>query len=247
MSTHSTNKDRTNHNQLDPLLLSTIYSSSNLISDLKLPRKYTINAHSTNTTSDDNSAHGPLVLCISHKYNKSLISNNNSHIVGKWVKSSNEYELHLKIILNHKNKEFINRHCCEYLNVVLQAIAFAETPLLLVHPKFVNANIYVHFESNDSEYDRVEYWHRLLYWTSDHRIETSRPVKQDHDDEHGNRYKPKEKSHIEDSISDDESEEKSHTDKSEEKKHRDNNEKKKKKKKRRNDRRSPLMCAQCQK
>jgi hypothetical protein len=155
--------DKKNQHRLDPLLLNIIYESSDMITSLCLPRKYT-------TTHND--VPPTLFTGIGHQYNKRLLSTeevikNQTQITGKWVKKDCKYEIHLKAYVSTKENpqtEIRNLIICKELGVVLESIAFSETSLLKLHPELKSTKIYVHFKSIDLKYDRTEYWHRLGYW-----------------------------------------------------------------------------------
>lgn len=159
-------KDRTNQHRLVPLLLPITYESSEIITDLKLPRKY---------TSTHNDTTKEIYISIGHNYNKYLLESEEaikvqSQIVGKWIKQQcNKYEIHLEVLVSTEQNpaaEIRNRIFCAELGTVLEGIAFAETALLENHPELRDTKIFVHFKSIDPKYDRVEYWHRLGYWAN---------------------------------------------------------------------------------
>lgn len=156
-----TNKKNTH--RLNPLLFPIIYGSSDIITTLQLPRKYT-SIHNDNT--------GEIFLSIDHTYNSKMLQSDEatkvqSQVVGKWVKKNNKYEIHLRVIVSSQQnpQAFIrNKIFCEELGTVLEGIALAESSLLKSHPKLDRTKIFVHFKSIDSTYQRVEYWNRLGYW-----------------------------------------------------------------------------------
>jgi hypothetical protein len=160
-----TKDDKTNKRHLDTNILNIIYESSDMITSLCLPRKYT-------TTHND--VPPLLFAAIGHDYNKRLLSseeviNAQTQIVGKWIRREGEYEIHFAAIVStEKNPQaqIRNTIICRELGVVLESIAFAETSLLKLHPKLGNTKIYVHFRSIDPTYNRTEYWNTLGYWAS---------------------------------------------------------------------------------
>ena len=92
-----------------------------------------------------------------------------TEILGKWSKKNYKYRIKLTAIVStEKNPQAAIRNIiiCKELGVVLEGIAFAETALLKLNPCLKNTKIYVHFKSIDPAYDRVEYWGKLGYWSS---------------------------------------------------------------------------------
>jgi hypothetical protein len=153
-------EQRTNKHLLQLQYLSLTYGSTNMINELSLPRKYT-------TTHQDFPI--KLFLSVGHEYDSCLIANDpdKERVTGEWLKKDNKYEIHLEALVSdaqHPNAEERNKEFCNYMSIVLETIGFAETHLLLSHPKLAATRIYIHFKSNDPAYDRVEYWHRLGYW-----------------------------------------------------------------------------------
>lgn len=160
-----TKDDKINKHRLDPNILNIVYESSQMITSLSLPRKYT-------TTHNDSP---PLLYAaIGHHYNKRLLSSEEvikleTQIIGKWFRRNNKYEIHFEAIVStEKNPqaEIRNTIICNELGVVLESIAFAETALLTLYPELAKTKIYVHFRSINSQYKRVEYWNTLGYWSS---------------------------------------------------------------------------------
>lgn len=172
-------ENKINQHRLVPSMLDIVYESSNTITSLSLPRKYT-------TTHND--VPPTLFIGIGHDYNKRLLSTeevikNQTEIVGKWVKTDcGEYEIHLiAYVSTEKNpqKEIRNKIICEELGVVLESIAFAETTLLKLHPELASTKIFVHFKSIDPAYNRTEYWNKLGYWQNkSHSKDETKPKKQ---------------------------------------------------------------------
>ncbi len=159
-----TNDDKINKHRLDTNILNIVYESSEIITSLCLPRKYT-------TTHND--VPPLLYAAIGHDYNKRLLSseeviNAQTQIVGKWIRRNNAYEIHFAAIVStEKNPQaqIRNTIICKELGVVLESVAFAETALLKLHPKLGKTKIYVHFRSIDPIYKRTEYWNTLGYWS----------------------------------------------------------------------------------
>ena len=160
-----TKDDKINKHRLDANILNIVYESSNIITSLCLPRKYT-------TTHND--VPPLLYAAIGHNYNKRLLSseeviNAETQIIGKWVQKHNKYEIHFEAIIStEKNPqaEIRNIIICRELGVVLESVAFVETALLKLNPHLAKTKIFVHFKSIDQQYDRVEYWNTLGYWSS---------------------------------------------------------------------------------
>ena len=160
-----TDENRTNHYRLNSLLLPITYETSNIITHLDLPRKY---------TSTHNDSTFEIYISIGHTYNKFLLSSEEaiktqSYVIGKWVKNdkNDKYEIHLKVLVStpeNPQSEIRNKIFCNELGVVLEGIAFAETALLKNNPHLASTKIFIHFKSIDPKYRRVEYWHRLGYW-----------------------------------------------------------------------------------
>lgn len=154
-------EQRVNRHQLQLPLLSLTYGSANMINELSLPRKYT-------TTHRDVPI--KLFLAIAHELDQSLIAADPDiqRVTGEWIKKSGKYEIHLKALVSdatHPNAEERNREFCNFMSIVLETIGFGETHLLLTNPALANTRIYIHFESNNPVYNRVEYWGRLGYWS----------------------------------------------------------------------------------
>ena len=156
-------KDRINHHQLDPLLANTIYESADMIVSLSLPRKY------TSTHNDEPPA---INTGIGHNYidrllNTTEVIENQTEVLGKWIQNNGKYEIHLKLAVStEENPDVVIRNniFCSELDTALEAIALAETPLLTLHPELASTKIFIHFQSIDHKYNRVEYWHRLGHW-----------------------------------------------------------------------------------
>jgi len=159
-------ENKTNQHRLIPLLTPITYECAEVITDFRLPRKY------TNTHNDET---GEIYISVGHQYNQILLDSEEarvvqSQVVGKWVKVDCEYQIHFTVLVSteqNPNAYIRNFIFCEELGVVLEGFAFAETALLRLHPKLARAKIFVHFKSIDPAYDRVEYWHRLGYWAAD--------------------------------------------------------------------------------
>lgn len=157
-------KDRSNQHRLQPLLLPITYESSEIITDFSLPRKY---------TSTHNDETREVYVSVGHQYDKRLLASEEavkvqSQVTGEWIKKDHKYEIHFKVLVStpqNPQAEIRNQIFCAELGTVLEGIAFAETALLKLHPKYGKARIFVHFKSIDPAYDRTEYWHRLEYWT----------------------------------------------------------------------------------
>lgn len=155
--------NRLNQHRLEPLLAPITYESAEIITNFSLPRKY------TNTHNDETSE---IYLSIGHDYNKRMLESEEavkvqSQVVGKWAKHKSGYAIHFTVIVSSEQnpQAFIrNKIFCEELGVVLEGFGLAETALLKLHPELAKAKIYVHFESIDPAYARVEKWHTLGYW-----------------------------------------------------------------------------------
>jgi hypothetical protein len=167
--------DRSNQHRLDLSSFTTRYESSYIKDHLDLPRRYTCTYHKKIGS-----------LYIGHDYNKDLLSsaNHQSGITGKWIKINNKYEIHFKVLLSTKdntNSHSRNKSFCKKLSVVLESIANTELLLLKEYPHLGNTRILVYFQSIDNNYDRVENWHSLKYWTQHHiKEESKRSKKKDH-------------------------------------------------------------------
>jgi hypothetical protein len=155
--------NKTNQHRLNSLLLPITYQDRKIITNLKLPRKY------TSTHNDETSE---IYMSIGHEYNKLLLSSEEvvklqSQVVGSWVEKDCGYEIHLTVLVSteqNPQSPFRNLVFCEELGVVLEGIAFAETSLLSIYPNLGSTKVYIHFKSIDPIYDRVEYWGKLKYW-----------------------------------------------------------------------------------
>ena len=159
-------KDRTNHHRLKPSLVSTNYESSEIMTRLALPRKYTWVAHH---------------LSIGNEYNAKLIEKvvkDETQIIGKWVESNDhpgKYEIHFEVLLTtdrNNNLAIRNKYFSEKLSLVLEEIAFSETALLKSRPSLAGTKIYVNFRTHNNG-GRNEYWHRLGHWTQESMREAS--------------------------------------------------------------------------
>lgn len=152
--------NRTNQHQLKPFSLSINYESTDIITSIELPRKYT-------------SAYRD--ISIGHDYNKKILQHDDvikrqNHVVGEWVKIDGKYEIHLNVIVSSEENpdaSMRNKMFCDKLGLTLESIAFAETTLLKLHPSLASTKIYIRFHSLEEKYDRTEYWHRLGYWVPD--------------------------------------------------------------------------------
>lgn len=152
--------NRTNQYQLKPISLSINYESTDIITSLELPRKYT-------------SAYRD--LSIGHDYNNKILQHDDiikrqNQVVGEWVKIDGKYEIHLNVIVSsdeNPDASTRNKMFCDKLGLILESIAFAETTLLKLYPSLASTRIYVRFHSLEEKYDRTEYWHRLGYWVPD--------------------------------------------------------------------------------
>jgi hypothetical protein len=164
MSIQSNKEHRTNQHLLVPFLFPITYESADIITSLELPRKY---------TSIYNDITQEIYLNVGHNYNKRLLSKgvikNETYIIGKWIEKENNYEIHIKISVSTTNpeSELRNKPFCQKLSKTLEGIAFAETALLLKHPSLASTKIFIEFRYTDRKYNRIEYWHRIGYWTQD--------------------------------------------------------------------------------
>jgi hypothetical protein len=156
-------ENKKNTHRLQPLLCPITYDSSEIITNFCLPRKYT-NTHNDTTRE--------IYISVGKCYNKILLSspeavNVESQIMGKWVQKDGKYKIVFEAIVSsvkNPQAQIRNTIICSEMGVVLEGIALAENALLKLNPKLGKAKIYVHFKSNDSTYDRVEYWGKLKYW-----------------------------------------------------------------------------------
>lgn len=154
--------ERTNQHRSHSYSLPITYEPDSITKHFSLPRRYTC-VHSDNCVS----------LSVAHNYDKKLLSSSNdeSGIIGKWIKNSDDrYEIHLKVLVStkpHPNAASRNKNICKNLGIVLEAIALAETTLIEKYPHLGNSRILVHFRSINEDYDRVENWHRLKYWLAE--------------------------------------------------------------------------------
>lgn len=156
-------KDRINRHELMASMVNIIYESADIILSLNLPRKYT-------STHNDESA--TIYIGVGHNYIKRLLETSEvieteSEVTGKWVEMNGKYEIHLKLSVStekNPNAAIRNNIFCKELGAVLESIALAETTLLKLHPQLASTKIFIHFESTDPRYERVEYWHRLGHW-----------------------------------------------------------------------------------
>lgn len=158
-----TDQQRINKHQLSLPILSFTFGSADMINELVLPRKYT-------TTHND--VPPKLFVAVGHDYDACLLSNpdvveNSTEVVGKWVKKDDRYEIHLNVLVSdefHPNAKARNAEFCKFMSVVLETIGFVETLLVRDHPELGRTRIFIHFKSDDPDYDRVESWGRLAYW-----------------------------------------------------------------------------------
>jgi hypothetical protein len=159
-----TTANKKNTHRLNPLLCPITYENADIITHFSLPRKYT-NTHNDQTKE--------ILISVGKNYNKIMLKspesiNNETQIIGKWIKHKN-YKIILQAIVSiHKNPQanIRNQIICNELGLVLEAIALAETALLTLHPKLLKTKIYIQFVSTDQQYQRTEYWGRLGQWCS---------------------------------------------------------------------------------
>jgi len=157
-------ENKKNKHRLDTLKCPITYDSFKIVTHLGHERKYT-SIHSDET--------GEIFISVGCRYNKAFLESEEativqSQVVGGWVKRKGKYQIHLRVIVSsEKNPQVIirNKIFCEELGPTLEGIALAEQGLLAKHPSLAKTKIYIHFESIDKAYDRVEEWHTLGYWS----------------------------------------------------------------------------------
>lgn len=158
-----TNDNKKNNHRLNPLLCPITYECANTIVNFSLPRKYT-NIHNDNTQE--------VLISVGKNYNSIMLAspeavNLETQITGKWCKKNEKYIIVLDAIVSSTKNPVAairNTIICKEFDLVLEAIALAETALLKLHPKLGNTKIYIKFHSIDKKYDRVEYWGKLKKW-----------------------------------------------------------------------------------
>lgn len=209
----SSELNRTNQHRLVPLSLHMMYESADIIASLSLPRKYICNYNNISQNLHEN------FISIGHNYGKYMPSTEEPPIIGEWTETAGKLEIHLEVSINAENR---NDAVCDRLGIVLEGIAFAETALLKLHPNLAATKIFIKFHSTNQNHDRIEYWHRLGYWTQDCMKDNS------------NNLISSQKQHRDIGISD-------------HKHDKINNHENRKHKERVNQRRPPLMCPACKK
>lgn len=150
--------ERSNQHRLRSVSFSITYESESINERFSLPRRYTC-VHNN----------GNMSLSVGRNYDRKMLSSpdDQTGIIGKWIKKSQQYEIHLKVLVSTNDYPDVisrNKTICKDLGIVLEGIAFAETALLEKYPDLGNSRVLVHFCSIDEDYDRVENWHRLKYY-----------------------------------------------------------------------------------
>ncbi|MFW9999697.1 MAG: staygreen family protein [Candidatus Hodarchaeota archaeon] len=141
---------------LNPDKLNVISNHSVESNNLKLPRKYTL-THSDST--------GDLFLTISSEYDLKQISNiytrfMRDEVLAEWKKKNEQFELHLYV---HVSGGFVfgwasmrNRIFRRHLPLVFQTIRYGDKKLFEKFPKLKEAQIFVHFQSKNKKYNKIE-------------------------------------------------------------------------------------------
>ena len=121
-----------------------------------IPRKYTL-THSDST--------GDLFLTIGADYDYDQISSlytrfMRDEVLAEWQGNNDEYELHFYL---HVSGGFCfgwaglrDRIFCYHLPLVLQAIRYGDKKLIEEMPEIENSRIFVHFQSRNKKYERIE-------------------------------------------------------------------------------------------
>ena len=118
------------------------------------PRRYTL-THSDET--------GDLFLVISSDYAYDKLTAMRDEVLGEWTtKDFQNYYFYVYVRLDgedgtkstaRRNEIFIKE-----LPTALKAIKYGEPYLFTVYPQFNSAPIYIHFQSDDPKYNRIEYY-----------------------------------------------------------------------------------------
>ena len=216
--------ERSNQHRLHSCSFPITYEPDSINEHFSLPRRYTcVHSQVKRTTADSlnpRALDDCVSLSVGHNYDRKLLSSSNDHsgIIGKWVKNGHKqssssafnlpgpvndlddrYEIHLKVLISTKDYPDAasrNKTICKDLGIVLEGIAFAETTLLEKYQHLGNSRVLIHFSSIDENYDRVENWHRLKYWSQDYVESDRRSQDKSQDKSHrSDRDKKKKKKH----------------------------------------------------
>ena len=147
-----------NHNRLDPKMCFITYESSQMITDLCEPRKYTILKLGDK-----------IHISIGHDYDRELIKLDKlqHRVIGKWDKKDRKYQLRFTVLLStqrYPDCEDRSEYWCENFGEYLEAVGHAEAGLLKVHNNLLDSEVLVYFKSHDEDYDHIEHWNKLGYW-----------------------------------------------------------------------------------
>ena len=141
---------------LKPEKLHVVFKESVEKNNLKIPRKYTL-THSDST--------GDLFLNIGIDYDYDQISGlytrfMRDEVLAEWKQVNDHYELHLHL---HISGGFVfgwaamrDRIFRYHLPLVLQAIIYGDKKLIEENPNLSNSKIFVHFESKNKKYNKIE-------------------------------------------------------------------------------------------
>lgn len=118
------------------------------------PRCYTL-THSDET--------GDLFLVIASDYNYEKLSSNRDEVLGEWrTNDYKNYYFYVYLRLDGEDgissTKYRNQIFVRELPTALQAIKYGDPYLFTAYPQFNNAPIYVYFQSQDPNYNRIEYY-----------------------------------------------------------------------------------------
>ena len=141
---------------LKPEKLHVVFKESVEKNNLKIPRKYTL-THSDST--------GDLFLNIGIDYDYDQISGlytrfMRDEVLAEWKQVNDHYELHLYLHISGgfvfggaKLRDKIFRY---HLPLVLKTIIYGDKELFSIHPDLNNSPIFVHFNSKNKKYAKIE-------------------------------------------------------------------------------------------
>ena len=146
---------------LKPEKLHVVLKESVEISNLTIPRKYTL-THSDST--------GDLFLTIGIDYDYDQISSlytrfMRDEVLAEWQEVNDQYELHLYLHISGgfvfgwaAMRDKIFRY---HLPLVLQAILYGDKKIIEENPNLSNSKILVHYKSKKKKYDKIEYFGQI--------------------------------------------------------------------------------------
>jgi len=140
----------------NPEKLKVVFKASVESNNLKLPRKYTL-THSDST--------GDLFLTISNDYDLKQISSfytrfMRDEVLAEWLMTNDHLELHFYV---HVSGGLLfgwasmrDRIFRSHLPLVFQTIIHGEKKLIENFPQLKESQIYVHFQSKNKKYNKIE-------------------------------------------------------------------------------------------